>query len=65
MRIAHVNIHNFRSIKDAEFNCFDTVILLGENNAGKSNILSAVEFALTSSAKPEPEGPFCFSRRRR
>lgn len=60
MRIAHVKIHNFRSVKDVEFNCFDTVILLGENNAGKSNILSAIEFALTSSAKPEPEDLFAF-----
>lgn len=60
MRIAHVRIHNYRSIKDLEFRCNDTVVLLGENNAGKSNILLAVEFALTSSAKPEPEDLFAF-----
>lgn len=60
MRIGHIHIHNYRSIKDLEFNCNDTVVLLGENNAGKSNILSAVEFALTSSAKPEPEDLFAF-----
>lgn len=60
MRIEHVRIHNYRSIKDLEFRCNDTVVLLGENNAGKSNILSAIEFALTSLAKPEPEDLFAF-----
>lgn len=60
MRISELHIHNYRSIKDLTFKCNDTVILLGENNAGKSNIHSAIEFALTSSAKPEPEERFAF-----
>lgn len=60
MRIEHIRIHNYRSIKDLDFQCNDTVVLLGENNAGKSNILSAVEYALTSGIKPEPEDLFTF-----
>ncbi len=60
MRVGHIHIHNYRSIKDLEFTCNDTVALLGENNTGKSNILLAIEFVLTSSAKPDPEDLFAF-----
>lgn len=62
MRITYVHIHNYRSIEDLEFKCNDTVVLLGENNAGKSNVISTIEFALTSSAKPEPEDLFAFRK---
>jgi CRISPR-associated exonuclease Cas4 len=34
--------------------------MLGPNNHGKSNILSAVEFALSTSAKPTVDDFFCF-----
>ncbi len=60
MRIGHIHTHNYRSIKNLEFTCNDNVVLLGENNTGKSNILAAIEFALTSSSKPEPEELFAF-----
>ncbi|MBW2309947.1 MAG: AAA family ATPase [Deltaproteobacteria bacterium] len=39
MKLNKVWIHNFRSIKDAEFNLLNYSILVGENNSGKSNIL--------------------------
>jgi putative ATP-dependent endonuclease of the OLD family len=60
MRISHICIHNYRSIKDLEITYGPMLVLLGENNAGKSNIMSAVEFALSSSGKPEPEDLFAF-----
>lgn len=60
MRICTAHIHNYRSIKDLELRCRPMLVLLGENNAGKSNIMAAIEFALTSSAKPEPEDLFAF-----
>ncbi len=60
MEITRLRIHNYRSIKDLNVACDSNVILLGENNSGKSNILSAIEFALSSSAKPEPEDLFAF-----
>lgn len=60
MEISRIRIHNYRSIKDLDIVCDSFVVLLGENNCGKSNILSAVEFALVSSAKPEPEDLFAF-----
>lgn len=42
MKIKSIKIHNFRSIKDAFFNLDNYSVLLGENNAGKSNIISAI-----------------------
>lgn len=42
MKIVSVTIHNFRSIKDAQFNLEDYSVLIGANNQGKSNILRAL-----------------------
>lgn len=52
MRIRHLKVHNFRSIKDVDIDVPDMLVLLGPNNHGKSNILSALEFALTTADKP-------------
>ncbi|MDE2927584.1 MAG: AAA family ATPase [Acidobacteriota bacterium] len=52
MRIAQLEIKNYRSIKHLSINCGDLVTLLGPNNHGKSNLLTALEFGLTTSAKP-------------
>jgi len=42
MKIKSVKIHNFRSIKDAEFGLNDYSVLVGANNSGKTNILTAL-----------------------
>lgn len=42
MKIKSIKIHNFRSIKDAEFILNDYNVLVGANNSGKSNILTAL-----------------------
>lgn len=42
MRIETIHIHNFRSISDAEFKLSDYSILIGENNSGKSTIITAL-----------------------
>lgn len=60
MKISRIKIHNYRSIKDVEIDCRSMIVLLGQNNHGKSNILRAVEFALTSSSKPEPDDFYAF-----
>ena len=60
MRITRICIHNYRSIGDLEATCSPVTILLGENNCGKSNILAALEFALSSSAKPARDDLFAF-----
>lgn len=46
MRITRVQIANWRSIKYVDFYPEDICILVGANNAGKTNILSAINFIL-------------------
>lgn len=43
MQITKVYIENFKSIKQLEFHPNKITALIGENNAGKSNILTAIE----------------------
>ena len=62
MRIQSLQIHHFRSIRDIMIQCPSLVILLGPNNHGKSNIVSALEFALSPSAKPSEEDFFAFRK---
>ncbi|RME21857.1 MAG: DUF2813 domain-containing protein, partial [Deltaproteobacteria bacterium] len=52
MKITNVEIHHWRSVKHLEIACQDLMVLLGPNNHGKSNVLSAIGFALTTSEKP-------------
>ena len=42
MRIRTVSLHNFRSIKDVKFDLEDHSLLVGENNAGKTNVITAL-----------------------
>lgn len=58
MRLKRLKIHNYRSIKDLELNCQSMVTLLGPNNHGKSNVLSALEFGLSTSVKPTEDDFF-------
>lgn len=60
MRISEITIHNYRSIRDLYVLCQPLLLMLGPNNHGKSNILSAVEFALSTSAKPTVNEFNCF-----
>lgn len=46
MRIRRVRIANWRSIKYADFHPSDMTVLVGANNAGKTNILSAINFLI-------------------
>jgi putative ATP-dependent endonuclease of OLD family len=48
LRLTHVEIENFRSIKELEFDPARLCALIGPNNAGKSNILAALEVLLGS-----------------
>jgi len=43
MHITTIEIHNFRSIKKLSINVRALTVLAGENNAGKSNILRALD----------------------
>jgi len=42
VKMKSVKIHNFRSIKKATFMLNDYNVLVGANNSGKSNILTAL-----------------------
>ena len=46
MKIARVRIENYRSIKQLDFSPNNYCALIGENNAGKSNILKAINLVL-------------------
>lgn len=60
MKITRAALHNYRSIAHIDLDVADYLVLLGPNNHGKSNILSALEFALTTSAKVTPNDFFEF-----
>lgn len=42
MKLNKINIHNIRSILTAEIEAKDYMLLVGSNNAGKSNLLNAI-----------------------
>lgn len=42
MKISRVRIHNYRSITDADIEAHDYLIVVGSNNAGKSNVINAL-----------------------
>jgi len=60
MRIKNLRIHNYRSIHDLEMECLSLVTLLGPNNHGKSNLLAALEFFFSTSAKPTDHDFFLY-----
>lgn len=54
MQIERVTVHNFRSIDHMAVNLGDYSVLVGENNAGKSNIMDALRIFYEKSLKFEP-----------
>ncbi|MCY4673844.1 MAG: AAA family ATPase [Bacteroidetes bacterium] len=60
MKITSIEIHNFRSILECRLSCRDMLVLLGQNNHGKSNIIGALDFALNSS-KPNIDDLFALA----
>ena len=42
MRINKIQLHNFRAIKDGIFNLNNYSLLIGENNSGKSTVITAI-----------------------
>ena len=60
MRIQEVTIHNYRSIRNLTMRCEPSTVLIGPNNSGKSNILSALEFFLSPGSMAEEDHFFAF-----
>ncbi len=54
MRIATLEVANYRGIASARIDFDDTTILIGENDCGRSSLLSALHLALASG---EPDRP--------
>jgi putative ATP-dependent endonuclease of the OLD family len=48
--LAHISISNFRSCKNVSLPLGDFTPVVGYNNAGKSNILAAIEWLIEPSA---------------
>lgn len=44
MKIKTIEIENWRSIKNMKISAQDLMIIIGQNNHGKSNLLSAILF---------------------
>ncbi len=58
MKIKSVQIHNFRSIKDGTLNIDDYSLLIGENNVGKTNFITALRIFYEDSIKYSEEVDF-------
>ncbi|MCG5528472.1 MULTISPECIES: AAA family ATPase [Halorhodospira] len=48
--LAHIRIQNFRSCRDVALALGDCSPIVGYNNAGKSNVLAAIEWFTTSTS---------------
>ena len=51
MKISRVCVDNFRSIGNAEFNCSNFNVFVGQNNAGKTNFFEAIEWFFNGLSK--------------
>ena len=58
MKIKQIEIHNFRSIKSAKFSLNDYSLLIGENNAGKSNVFRALRIFYEDNLKYNEQTDF-------
>lgn len=54
LRVKHVWIKGYRNLRDTEFSVSDRLVLIGENNSGKSNVLKAITYPMLTGS----EGPY-------
>lgn len=52
-RLTEVRIRNFRGIEDLKLDLDETTVLIGENNAGKTAVLKAIELCLSRPGGPD------------
>ncbi|WP_296200968.1 ATP-dependent endonuclease [uncultured Hyphomicrobium sp.] len=55
MKISKITIKNFKGLKEAEFSPSSFTCLVGENNAGKSTVLQAIDLALDRPTQLDPD----------
>lgn len=58
MRISKLRVAGFRSLAEVEFRFRDFAIMIGRNNSGKSNVLSAIRLLLEGTTRDLSEGDF-------
>lgn len=58
MQLQKVKIHNFRSVLDADFDLGKYSLLVGENNAGKTNIITALRIFYEDDIKFDSKNDF-------
>lgn len=58
MKISHLMIHNFRSLADVTLDLYDYALLVGENNTGKTSVLTALRCFYEDGAKFSREVDF-------
>ena len=63
MKLKRIEINKFRSIEQVNVDIDNLTMFIGENNAGKSNILRAVELFYQDSVKDIDEESFYFKNR--
>ena len=60
MKLKEIEIENYRTIENLTLSVADLLILIGENNCGKSNILRALELFYQDSVRGIDEECYCF-----
>lgn len=63
MKIKSITVHNFRSIKEQKFDPYDYTVLVGANNTGKSNVLTALRIFYEDEIKFNEKSDFPKFRR--
>ncbi|MCG2821466.1 MAG: AAA family ATPase, partial [Candidatus Atribacteria bacterium] len=60
MKLENIGIENFKTIKNLSVSMTDILIMVGENNCGKSNVLRALDLFYQDSIRYVDEESFCF-----
>ena len=60
MKLNNIEIEKFKTIDHISVSMLDMLIMVGENNCGKSNILRALELFYQDSVRNIDEECFCF-----
>lgn len=58
MKLSKVTIHNIRSLLDVSFDLEKYSLLVGENNSGKTNVLTAIRMFYEDGIKFDPKSDF-------
>lgn len=54
MRVKHVWVKGYRNLRETDFSVSERLVLIGENNSGKSNVLKAITYPMSTG----DEGPY-------